>query len=65
VAADEKGTAMLSSFAIGNIATQGSPFLNGLLWDGVGPVGSFYVNAVAYLIVGLPLLMKLRDKKTT
>lgn len=65
VAADEKGTAMLSSFAIGNIATQGSPFLNGLLWDGVGPVGSFYINAIAYLIVGLPLLMKLRDKKAT
>jgi len=64
VSESEKGTAMLSSFAIGNIATQGSPYANGLLWDAVGPVNSFYINAAVYLIIGLPLLVKLRGETT-
>jgi len=64
VAESEKGTAMLSSFAIGNIAMQGSSYANGLLWDAVGPVNSFYINAAVYLIIGLPLLVKLRGEAT-
>lgn len=61
----EKGIAIASATSLASLCNTVAPSLNAVLWASAGPFPTFYVNAFLFVVIAIPVILKLKRHTTS